>query len=100
VFQIENLSRFPPDDKTARAAFDDQLDLACLEFDRGDAFGRGDDELVARRRVCVLVKVETCAARIAREPDDAMAGFGLDPFNRRFHRMGRRRLRDARALWL
>lgn len=45
----------------------------------GDAFGRVQDEFIALGGVAVLVKIKASAAGVGGEPDDAMAGVGVDP---------------------
>ena len=62
----------------------DDIDLGLVytklgKIHGGDAFGGVEDEFISLGRVAVLVKVETGAASVRREPDDAMARVGVYP---------------------
>src|SRR5262245_12576621 len=91
VLDVEDLARLPADHDAAHTSFNQRLDLARLEIDRGKPSLRRDDQLVAVRRVAVLMEVEAGAARIFGETDYAMSRVGVDPFpGRRRRRVGLR----------
>src|SRR5262245_8536676 len=99
VFDVENLPRLSADHYIACAPFDQKLDLASLEIDRGEPRLRRDDQLVAARSVAVLMKVETGPAGIFSQPDHAMAGVRVNPFSRRSIREDKREHEQSYKIW-
>lgn len=65
------------------------------QVDRREPFRRGDQELVPLGGVCVLVEIETRAARLLRKPHHPVPGIRIDPLSRQFRkkRCGERALR-------
>src|SRR5262245_16428716 len=91
LLEVEHLPGSLADHDVADARFHERFDLASLEVNRGETFSRRDKQLVAARRVAVLMKVEAGTARNFSEPDHSMARVGVNPFSWRVSRRGGRR---------
>ena len=79
VFDVVRASGLSPGHDQRDAAIDHLLNGARLQIDRRHAGRRRDEEVPAVGRVGVLVKVQTLAAGLVRQADDAMTGVRIDP---------------------
>src|SRR6185369_10022009 len=73
-------------------AFNDLLDSARLQIDRGKARWRRDNQLLTVRRVSILMKIQTLTTGFVRQTHHAMTRVRIDPFARHFCLLGQRSL--------
>jgi len=76
---VEKMGRAMAHDDRLGRSFHQWFRLHGRKVQYRAASGRGVGRLFAVRRVAVFVEIETVGARLVRQPDDAVAGAGVDP---------------------